>query len=192
MSAFGRDLMDALRWLLKLPAGQVGKPTVFPERAPLEPSGAPSMLLPYGHAMFLELAPGQLAEGTVYGRPFRIELPPREYQPRMHRWGAYTWHGTHSGTGRTEIKSGCATCSERVGWVVNPEACAASRLDPAVAGLLPQDPESPWTAGEPTGWVKMSSERVDPNTRAGEYDWHESDPYEGGGTDGYYWHWPHR
>lgn len=157
MSAFGRDLMDAMRWLLARPAGQRGKPVVAPTTtrapAPLEPSGAPGLLLPYAHAMFVELDGNAETEGTVYGRPFRLEFPPREYQPRTHRWGAYAWHGNRSGTGRTEIKAGCATCSERVGWVVNAQACAASRTDPelmpggSLSGLVPQDPESPWTAG---------------------------------------------
>jgi hypothetical protein len=143
-----REWLDVWRWYQGLPHGQRGKPVVMPAAAPLEPSGAPGSLLPYAWAMFVELAPGQV-EGVIYGRPFRLEFPPREYQPRTHRWGAYIWHGDRSGTGRTEIKAGCATCSERVGWVVNAQACAVSRLDPEMAGLLPDDPESPWTAGGP-------------------------------------------
>ena len=95
-----------------------------PLRRPREP------LLSWELARFIPAQPdgrGQAVTiaGLAYGRPFQIPFPVGP--PPEHRWGAYVWEGTFSGTGRTEVRAACWSCSHRLDRWVTPEQCATDQ-----------------------------------------------------------------
>ncbi len=114
--ALVRDASRTVEWVRSLPHG----------RPELLPWHQVRLVEDWSGVRFLRGGPigGQLVEGTAYGRPFRVAFPPTNRLEPGHTWSIAVWTGSVSGTGRTEVRSACKTCSDAAGRWVTPERCS--------------------------------------------------------------------